>query len=178
MSPEQIHHRRPPRKVRDGGLANFTSNYDYDVDISDLEELKTWWKNFQKGHDYPLYGLILATHLDTEVALFAEKYIRDLDVISGKDCCFIYLRDLDRAKKLAPFDFQEQLERTLTLAHILDLWDQLPLILFFKQLGTGDYVHLSLANLSHQDIYMLVGQIFEHLRKKPESSPLAQLRNS
>jgi hypothetical protein len=142
-----------------------------------LSDIKTWWQKFKERLDYPLYCIILADSSDTEVASFMEKNLSELDAISGRDCCFIYFRDLEKAKSLASFNFQEHVRRVYPLMKFLDLQSSwLPCILFFEQLGEGDYVYISLANLSQQEIMALVRQIFDHLRKRKKSTPLAKLK--
>ncbi len=52
-----------------------------------------WWKEFQKNHAYPLYGIILASSSDVEVASFVQSAYTELDKIAGEECCLIFFRE-------------------------------------------------------------------------------------
>jgi hypothetical protein len=148
----------------------------YGDQFSESAELEAWWLSFSKRHVYPFYGIILATSHDTEAALFMEKYIGELHQISGKQSCFVYFRDLNRAKQLLPFSMQEHAEGAIALARFLNVpLGQLPCILFFREIDSGDYICISLADLSHQTINELIRKIFDYLDENSDLSPLVQL---
>lgn len=134
--------------------------------------------------DYNLFGTVLADSTDVEVAKFMEECHTEINAITGKDCCFIYLRDVKKAKRLVPFKYSEHAQHAYDLAKLFGVDFQIfPCLFFFKEIVPDDlfqfdgkpYVYISLKGLSQQQIVILMRQIFDHLHHNIKSTPLNQL---
>ncbi|HEY5002832.1 MAG TPA: hypothetical protein VII61_06755 [Ktedonobacteraceae bacterium] len=137
----------------------------------------TWWENFQKRFDYPLYAILLVGGTDIQGVEILVNYRSELDMISDKDCCFIYFRNMNKFKTLAPFDASEHIKLVYSLARFVNLsYDHLPCILFFEQIDSGQYIHISLAGYSEQAIINLIRDIFGFLQQRKNRSQFDQLK--
>jgi hypothetical protein len=175
---EKVIHVTRPENAKSGDKRFSQPVYPtWDSSSSEYEIIEGWWREFHEKVNYPLYGTILADKSDIEVAKFAQNYLTELDTISGKDCCFIYFRDLSRAKDLLPFDFSEHAQRVYPLAKLIGVdFKKFPCFLFFEVIDSGQYVYISLAGRSQQEIIALARQIFDHIGCRENSEPLTQLR--
>src|SRR5205807_3907700 len=105
-------------------------------------------------------------------------HMTELDMWSGKNCCFIYFRDLNKAKNLIPFQYQEHIHWVYSVVQLFDIeYSNLPCFLFFERLYAKQFLHISLKGLSEQEIIMLTREIFEHLRHRKKISPFNQLKS-
>jgi hypothetical protein len=128
------------------------------------EALKDWWARFSQDHKYPLYCMILATNADESIATLIDKHRQELAEIAGDKCCLIYFRDIEKAKLLEPFQFAEHATGVTKFIKIIDVQpNQLPCILFFEQITSGEFVlievgHKTLAEamLSFRDIFAFI----------------------
>src|SRR5260370_6423426 len=137
-----------------------------------------WWQKFQAKSIYPLYCIVLGSKTDNEVALLVQNHLAELDAISGDDCCFIFFRNLKRARNLSPFQYSEHARRVYPLAKFVGIdFSMLPCFLFFEQIDSGKYVHISLAGQSEQEIIVLVRTIFDFIRQRKTVSQLTRLKS-
>jgi hypothetical protein len=154
------------------------SIYDWwDPSSSEQEIIEGWWQQFQAKENAPLYGMILADTSDEEVAACAQNYRAELEAISGSKCCFLYFRDLVRAKSLLPFDYAEHAQRVYPLAQLMGVhMKHFPCFVFFTKIDSGKYLCISLANRSQQEMIALARQIFDHIDMSKNANALTQLR--
>jgi len=120
---------------------------------------------------------VLADTSDTEVALLLQNHLVEIDVITGKECCFVYFRNLDEAKNFSIFNFSEHSRQVYSFARFLGIdTSKFPCLVFFNQVNSGEYILMSLAGQSHQEIIQFTRQIFDYLYKHKGSNPLNQLK--
>lgn len=152
--------------------------YDWrDPSSSEQEIIERWWLQFQAKEQAPLYGMILADTTDKEVAAFAQNSRGELEAISGTTCCFLYFRDLEKAKQLLPFDYAEHAQRVYPLAQVMGIeMKQFPCFVFFTKITSGNYLSLSLAGLSQPEMMTLVRQLFDHIDLNKNASAFTQLK--
>jgi hypothetical protein len=117
-----------------------------------------------QARKYPIYAIFLATEADTAVVSFIETHRRELADISGKDCCFFYFRDLQRASLLLDWEYAEHAKLVYPTAKMVDIKPgQLPCLLFFRNIASGEYVRISLQNLTSNELLHLMRDIFDHI---------------
>ena len=145
----------------------------------EFSEIDHWWTVFHNAANFPLYCIILADTSDSEVALLMENYRQEIAEISGKDCCFIYFRDLDKAKNLFPFEYREHTRYVYFIAYFIGIAsNKLPCLLFFEKLVSGKYISISLANHTPEEIVVLIREIFSHIRHHTKPSRFLRTRPS
>jgi len=107
---------------------------------SDEDELNKWWERFYDRFKYPFYGIIMATNSDSEVVSLIKNHRDEIAEISGKECCFVYFRDIRMAQELTPHQFSEHAKWVYPLAKIIGIdYGNLPCLLFFEQIISGEY---------------------------------------
>lgn len=144
----------------------------------DVDELKKWANEFHKRVNYPLYGIVLAGRDDVEALSCVQDHHTDLAQISGQDCCFIYFRDLKKAKDFANFlHSRDQADWASQIVNLVGISDrQLPGFLFFKRIDSGKYMYISLKGLSKQKILVLAREMFEYVRRGKSADQLTKLK--
>lgn len=141
------------------------------------DEIKEWWHEFQRNYSHPLYAVLLAGSSDREVVQLLLNHNDELDAISGSVCGFIFFRDLRRRKNFEPYIYSEYSRRMYPLARYIGIdFSKFPCILFFEQLDSGQYIHVSLQGLSQEEIIILVRKLMSHVRQSKSSRPFDSLR--
>lgn len=163
------------------GLPGEAHYYDREERVfENLSELTDWWDRFSKKHNYPLYCIAMATNTDLDVVALVENQRNELDEVSGESCCFIYFRDLQRAKFLdQPFQYAEHAKWVYPIARLLGenfKYREIPCFLFFEQIDSGKYLVINLAGSSQQEIIELLREAFGHIQSKPGARPFTILR--
>ena len=144
----------------------------------ELDELTAWWNEFEALYKYPLYCIILASGENTEIAGLVQENQPELAELSGRECCFIYFRNMDQAKDLAPYQYKEHSAWVNPLASLLGIKQKrLPILLFFEHLVSGKYVTISLDQKSKAEILSMVGEIFDYLRSSKKEKLFSALKN-
>lgn len=140
--------------------------YYNDLNIpSDEEELVNWWDNFYSKSKYPFYGIILASTADHEIVSLLQNHRDEIAEISGKECCFIYFRNIETAKKLITFRYEDHAKWVYPLANLIGIdYNELPCFLFFRKIYSGNYIIINLRNKSQYEIIILLREIFEYLK--------------
>jgi hypothetical protein len=170
-----------PKKMAGGGRGG--AYYSPNISIpSDKKGAIDWWRTFAERNSFPMYCVLLSHLSDVEVTKLVTDYSDELDAISGNDCCFILFRDLEKAKYLSPFQYAEHIKWVPVIAQAVGARnDELPSLLFFKDLDHGDYVLYKLGNKSTEEIIGELRQIFQVLStyKDPRKklNALRRLRN-
>ena len=132
----------------------------YEVPYSS-SELEHWWAEFNLRHKYPLYCMVLATGADENVALLVENYREELAKISGDKCCFVYFRDIEKAKLLEPFRFAEHAKGIMQFIKIIEVApNKLPCLLFFEQLTSGKYVYIDIGGKTVPELIKFLRELF------------------
>jgi hypothetical protein len=132
---------------------------------SNADELSSWWRSFEKDHKYPLYCIILAGNSDQETSALVQNHRTELAEVAGRMGLFVYFRDIERAKNLEPFLSGEHLKWMFPLTRAIPVdFSELPCLLFFEHLESGDYVVFKIGTKSTSEIIALVRQIFDALR--------------
>lgn len=125
------------------------------------DELTNWWEKFRLRHKYPLYCMILATEADENIALLVENHREELAKISGDKCCFVYFRDIEKAKLLEQFRFVEHARGVMQFIKIIEVQpNRLPCLLFFEQLTSGKYVYVDIENKSVTELVRFLRELF------------------
>jgi hypothetical protein len=138
---------------------------------SSEEELGIWWARFRHQYKYPLYCMVLATESDSNVASVIDKYRDELSKIAGDRCCFIYFRDLERAKLLKPFSFHEHAKGVMSFVQLVGIqFSSFPCLLFFENIIGDDYVTVGLENGSESDIVSHIREVFAFIYSRSEIS--------
>ncbi len=121
---------------------------------------------------------VLASVSDTEVASCVLNHRKEIADISGKDCCFIYFRDLNKAKLFEEFQFFEYAERVYSFVRFLGIkYDILPCIVFFEHIDSGKYACVKLASLTEEQIILRLREIFSHMYTDKNPNLLKGLKN-
>lgn len=143
-----------------------------------VDELKKWANDFHKRVNSPLYGIVLAGKDDFEALSFVQNHHTDLKDISGQDCCFIYFRNLKKAKDFANFlHSRDQAEWAHQIVNLVGISDrQLPGFLFGERIDSGKYVYISLKGLSQQEILDLAREMFEYVRRGKSADQLTKFK--
>ena len=143
---------------------------------ANMTELKGWWSKAYKGRNYPLFALVIGTVNDQDVASFIDKCRGELQVISGKDCCFIYFRDEQRVKSGFKWQFSEHSEIVIPLGQLLKV--DIPSIVFFEKIESGKYMIFPLRHLSSSQILWYMRDLFKYFYGKPNKSPLGRIQSA
>lgn len=142
------------------------------------DDIKEWWQDFQSKYRYPLYCIVLASATDTEAVQLLLNHNGELDQISGSDCCFIFFRDMSRRKNFEPYIYSEYSRRIYPFARFIGIdFNKFPCLLFFQQVDSGRYIHVSLQGLSQQEIIVLVRNIMTHIHQDKNSSQFNGLKH-
>lgn len=144
------------------------------INITDIiDDIEEYWALFRRRYTYPLYAIFLATEADIEIVTLITHYRSEIAEMSGEDCCFVYFRDIEKAKNLIPFSFSEHARRIYPLARLLEIdIDLIPSILFFENLFAGEYVLFDLRDKSVNEIIELQRHLFSYLRQRSRGRPL------
>jgi hypothetical protein len=150
----------------------------YDKVPRNIDELTEYWTSFKQSSQYPLYALILASQADEEVVSLVSNHRAELAEISGENCCFIYFRDLERAKMLTPFDYAEHAQWVYPLVRLINLdLGTLPCILFFEDILSGNYAYIGLKGKSVSEIIHLTRELFGYIKQHSRRRNLNALRS-
>jgi hypothetical protein len=134
-------------------------------------ELLDGWVKFYRSYEYPLYFMIVATEADETIALLMNKHREELSAIAGDKCCHVYFRDIEKAKRLEPFNFTEHSKRIMQLIKIIEIHsNNLPCILFFEQLTSGKYVLVGIENKSVSELIRFLRELFTYIYSKKNVS--------
>jgi hypothetical protein len=134
-------------------------------------QLEAWWEDFGLRYKYPLYCILLATEADEHVVALAEDHRQELAHMAGDKCCFVYFRDLEKAKRLEPFRFAEHAKGVVQLTKVMSMRpDRLPCLLFFEQLVSGEVVYVDLKRKTVPELVDLLRELFSFLYSKKKVS--------
>jgi len=135
------------------------------------DELKHWWAKFNLQHKYSLYCMILATDIDENVALLIDKHRKELSDIAGDKCCFVYFRDIEKAKLLEPFHFTEHAKGVIQFIRIIGVQpNKLPCILFFERVTSGEFVYVGMENKTVPELMGFLRELFAFIYSQKEVS--------
>lgn len=135
------------------------------------KELEDWWEEFYQRNKYPLYCMVLAANSDEHIATLINKHRSELANIAGDKCCFIYFRDIKKAKLLEPFQFKEHVRGVEQVIEILDIQQsQLPCIIFFEQITTDDFVLISMEHKTISEYITFFRDLFTFIYSRREIS--------
>ena len=79
----------------------------YKRDSKPIDSLSTLQKILHDQTNYSFFGTVLADTSNDEIAGFMQNYQAEIDEITGKECCFLYFRDLVQASELKAFNYSE-----------------------------------------------------------------------
>lgn len=96
-----------------------------------VDELEKKWIEFAKRFPCSLYCIVLASDSDAEIVPLVENHRLELAEISGTECCFVYFRDIEKAKILTPYKYSEHAKWVYPIANLLEIDHKL----VFRQKG-------------------------------------------
>lgn len=138
---------------------------------SNEDELGGWWNRFSQQYRYPLYCMILATEADTNVALLIDKCREELSITARDKCCFVYFRDLEKAKLLEAFRFSEHAKGIIRFIQLIEIQpNNLPCLLFFERIVEGKYVCVPIGNGTVSEIMGRIREVFTYIYSRSEVS--------
>ncbi len=133
--------------------------------------LKYWWAKFNQNYKYPLYCMILATSADENISTLINEHRQELAEIAGEKCCLIYFRDIEKAKLLEPFQFAEHAKGVTQLIKLIDIQpNQLPCILFFERITTGEFVSIEIGHKTLAELMPYFRDLFTFIYSQHEVS--------
>ncbi len=147
-------------------------------ELTTEEEARIWWEAFRRKYNYPLYCIIMATSLDKNVATVVEEHRDELSKIAGQKCCFVYFRDLERARQLFPFNFKEHEKGVMKLIDIIDLErNSLPCLLFFENLTANDYASVGIDSGEPSSLIKNIRDVFTYIHAHQDVSMATERAN-
>lgn len=141
-----------------------------------LTELSEWWKSCTDNICYPLYALVIASCADLDVSTLIRDSREELRIISGKDCCFVYFRELDKAASGDEWSFSEHVKAALPIGQMLGI--ATPSIVFFEDIGKNKFAIVPLEGLAAYDQLILLRRIFSVFYRLNDSKPLAKIKKA
>lgn len=139
-----------------------------------IAELADWWKLVTKHRHYPLYAIFIAAENDNEVVTLIKESRAELKQISGKECCFLYFRDEDEAKKLSDWTFAEHAKFAIPFSLLLGYTDY-PCIIFLKNIKSREFVPYSLKDMSHKEMLEALRELFAKFYKDKNKDLLERI---
>ncbi|GCE31642.1 hypothetical protein KDA_71260 [Dictyobacter alpinus] len=135
-------------------------------DFAHEKELE-WWRSFSEKYPYPLYCILLAEADDEVARQFMEKERSFIDHVTGKVCCLIYFRDLDRAKFFDnPFELAEHTRWNNFISSYTRIeFDKYPCFLFFEDFTHSDWIIFSLKDMSLPQVKTLFQQVCTYIHQ-------------
>ena len=135
----------------------------YSSTPADLDELKYWWDKITEPFDYPLYAVFIASERDQAIREFIDSSREELKEISAQEICFMYFRDIHKARRMEEWDIKEHLSASISMGRILGT--RVPSIIFLKDLGDMQSIQtISLRKKSEDELLLLFRDFFYHIR--------------
>jgi hypothetical protein len=134
------------------------------------EDWEKWWNDASTAiPKYPSYAVFLATESDSAVARLVEATRPDVKQMSGPKCCLIYFRVYEEAEAFRQWQFSEHARMVYPLATALGIdYSELPCLLFFRQISSGEYVRVSLRGLEGEDLHSTLRDLFGHIKNSDD----------
>lgn len=86
-------------------------------------------------------------------------------------CCFIYFRDMEKAKLLEPFCFSDHAKGIMRFIQLIEIQSSnLPCLFFFDRIVEGEYVCVPLGNGTASEIMGHIREVFTYIYSRDEVS--------
>ena len=154
-----------------GGGGGYFSNVP-----KNIEELAEWWEHCTNNICHPLYAFFIASNADSEVVALVRDNREELRIISGKDCCFIYFREISRAVSCQEWSFLEHAKAALPVGQMLGI--QSPALIFFEDISMNNFAIVPLHGLSAYEQLLLLRRIFATFYRLSGLKPIYRIKRA